>query len=183
MEIEKKKRLLPYYRLYIDDKNKSSELGRGAFGIVYKGYLLNEDQGNKRKENQDEFFTNFDSNKHLYFEVACKTIPVTDSNTDILKEVEIMLNIESHENVLGLKGLYIPKSKIIKQLDPDSCFTRSIVVMEKMKTSLDNYMKDNERSFTIRQLILFKRQILDGMIYLQSQNIVHRDLATRNILI
>lgn len=135
LEIEKRNRLLPYYRLLINEHDPNSKLGSGAFGIVYKGYLLTEEEGNLRKEKPEEFTIN----PRTCTEVACKTIPISDQHTDILKEVEIMLGIESHEHVLGLKGLYIPKYKIIKSLPPESCFTGSIVVMEKMKTSLDKY--------------------------------------------
>lgn len=44
-------------------------------------------------------------------------------------------------------------------------------------------MKDIDRIFTVGQLIKFMRQILDGMHYLRANNIIHGDLATRNILV
>ena len=151
IKIEERNRLLSYHRLVIDEYDSRSKLGEGAFGVVYKGFLLSESRGLERKKDPENFELGVGAGPGGAIEVACKTIPVSDAHTDMLEEVEVMLGIEAHPNVLGLKGLYIPKTKIINQLkkdgEKDSCFTRSIVVMERMKTSLDKYRVVLDRCF------------------------------------
>lgn len=115
--------------------------------------------------------------------VACKM--VNDSqNCEILKEVDIMIDLKAtHEHVLGLKGLYLPKKKVVKKLHPDDCLRKPIIVMEKMKCSLSDYLKDTSNHLSVEHLLGYCRQVLEGMQYLDDKEVVHRDLATRNILI
>ena len=63
--------------------------------------------------------------------------------------------------------------------EPDFC-----LVMEYVKHgSLQSYLAINREVLTNKILLGFALDIATGMDYLGRQNIVHRDLATRNILV
>ncbi|XP_061884667.1 tyrosine-protein kinase JAK2-like [Entelurus aequoreus] len=49
--------------------------------------------------------------------------------------------------------------------------------------SLIGYLQNNRPNFNIRRMLLFASQICKGMAYLQTLRYVHRDLASRNILV
>jgi cytoplasmic tyrosine-protein kinase BMX len=49
--------------------------------------------------------------------------------------------------------------------------------------SLDHYLEENEKTLIPNDLELMCLQVANGMEYLHSHNILHNDLATRNVLV
>lgn len=103
----------------------------------------------------------------------------------MLSEIEITRKIMSaNDNILGLKGLYIPKKKILNKFSLSSTvYEKCVLVSDRMKCSLEDHLKSRRNTFTILKFIDFSMQIATGMHHLEQNEIIHRDLATRNVLI
>ena len=48
--------------------------------------------------------------------------------------------------------------------------------------SLLDYVRKNKNTLSANQLLTYGYQIAKGMSYLETNNVVHRDLAARNVL-
>lgn len=57
------------------------------------------------------------------------------------------------------------------------------IVMEYMEWSLDRYLPSYKSNIEISDLVDYALQVVSGMVYLSSQNIVHGDLSCRNLLL
>ncbi|KAG7242964.1 hypothetical protein INR49_017655 [Caranx melampygus] len=51
------------------------------------------------------------------------------------------------------------------------------------KQPLGNYLTQNQRKLTNTTLVLFSLQICKALVYLEGVNLVHRDIAVRNVLV
>ncbi|XP_038079137.1 nascent polypeptide-associated complex subunit alpha, muscle-specific form-like isoform X2 [Patiria miniata] len=133
------------------------ELGRGEFGKVMQGIWTDKD-GQK-------------------IQVAVKCLSSerfsADKAQDFVKEAAIMYSL-NHESLVKLFGVV---------LDVE---TSLMLVTEfaALRSLLENIKQPTLRaSFPITLLLEFAAQIVDAMRYLHLSNIIHRDLATRNILL
>ena len=132
------------------------EIGRGASAIVY----LSVD------DKKDEL-------------VAIKTIPVENLKKDnglinLKRELQILHKLK-HDNIVKIK-------------DFQSTKRNNYVVMEYCNGgNLDQYKRFYERvtKCTLNEFFIQKimRQITDGLEYMHSKNIVHRDIKLENILL
>uniref|UniRef100_A0A4W4FTP6 Tyrosine-protein kinase n=1 Tax=Electrophorus electricus TaxID=8005 RepID=A0A4W4FTP6_ELEEL len=91
---------------------------------------------------------------------------------DFEREIEILRSLQ-HDNIVKYKGV---------------CYTagrRNLrLVMEFLPFgSLREYLAKNRERFDHKKLLLYASQICKGMDYLASKRYIHRDLATRNILV
>ncbi|XP_067279364.1 tyrosine-protein kinase JAK2a isoform X2 [Pseudorasbora parva] len=91
---------------------------------------------------------------------------------DFEREIEILRSLQ-HDNIVRYKGVcYSAGRKNLR------------LVMEFLPFgSLRDYLSKNRERFDNMKLLLYASQICKGMDYLASKRYVHRDLATRNILV
>ncbi|KAE9549324.1 hypothetical protein FO519_007459 [Halicephalobus sp. NKZ332] len=105
-----------------------------------------------------------------YEEVAVKTFHTFGNDAEAMKEIEVMKSCR-HPNIVSFIGNVTDNN-------------RTLIVTEYMKGgSVYNYLKNPESRPTIGQCFSFIKQILNGMVYLSHQHVIHRDLATRNCLL
>ncbi|XP_065178092.1 epidermal growth factor receptor-like isoform X2 [Sycon ciliatum] len=143
-------------RLVLAQENEiimGKELGEGAFGTVYEGLWAPSDGGTKAK-------------------VAVKVLKENTgaaSNKEILDEAVVMASMNHPYLVRLLCICMAPRVMLITEL------------ME--HGSLLSYLRKRKRTLTGDVLLLFGRQIAEGMEYLESKRMIHRDLAARNVLV
>nr|ANP44414.1 epidermal growth factor receptor Smed-egfr-2 [Schmidtea mediterranea] len=134
-------------------------IGTGAFGAVYRGVWK---PSNKDLEKSDR-----DS-----LDVAVKVIRA-NRNIDIqeiMEEAKVMASV-CHKHCLRLIGI------CLKYEMP--CLITTFVELG----SLDKYLRKHKSTLCSRTLLSWGEQIADGMTYLEIRGIIHRDLATRNVLL
>ena len=154
------------------------ELGEGAFGVVYQAEAL----GILGIESE-------------WTDVAVKQLR-TGSNEagDFFREVDFMSKL-NHPNIvklLGVCSLEEPFSMVFEYMDlGDLCgFLREAIGLgkgdnDKEGGNPDDQLEDkfDEPLLTKEELLVIVKQIAEGMVYISSLHLVHRDLATRNCLV
>ncbi|XP_048416453.2 receptor tyrosine-protein kinase erbB-2 isoform X2 [Stegostoma tigrinum] len=136
------------------EMKKVKILGSGAFGTVYKGVWMPEDEDVK-------------------IPVAIKVLREGTSpkaNKDILDEAYIMAGVSS-PYVCRLLGICLTSTvQLVTQLMPFG--------------SLLDYVRENKDRIGSQHLLNWCVQIAKGMNYLEDHvRLVHRDLAARNVLV
>lgn len=86
------------------------------------------------------------------------------------KEAGILKNLRNHKNVVAYIGVTLPPQPL------------AIIQEFCGGGSLNAYLANNE-NITIRTLSKMLKGIAVGMLHLHAERIIHRDLATRNILL
>uniref|UniRef100_A0A0K2TD28 receptor protein-tyrosine kinase n=1 Tax=Lepeophtheirus salmonis TaxID=72036 RepID=A0A0K2TD28_LEPSM len=149
------------WELPIEQLTLGGILGEGNFGKVFKANMNNSKSG-------------------TCHEVAVKMLKEghTDSDViDLVKEVEIMKKVGSHENVLSLVGVCTK---------PNGSHPLWAVVEYALHGCLKTHLqkRKNERLLlSSEEMYSFSNQISKGMNFLSKRKCVHRDLAARNILL
>ncbi|XP_037089788.1 epidermal growth factor receptor-like [Pollicipes pollicipes] len=132
---------------------KGGILGFGAFGTVYKGVWVPEEE-------------------HVKIPVAIKVLREgtgADTNKEILEEAYIMASLD-HPNLLPLLAVCMTSQMmLVTQLMPLGC--------------LLDYVRNNRSKIGSKPLLNWCTQIARGMAYLEERRLVHRDLAARNVLV
>jgi serine/threonine protein kinase len=90
-----------------------------------------------------------------------------------LRELKIM-RLLSHENVLSIKHIQLPKSR--------EEFDEIYVMMELMETDLSSIIK-SPQPLGDDHCKFFLYQLLRGLKFIHSASILHRDLKPRNLLV
>ncbi|XP_040915271.1 tyrosine-protein kinase JAK2a [Toxotes jaculatrix] len=91
---------------------------------------------------------------------------------DFEREIEILRSLQ-HENIVKYKGVCYSAGRRNLRL-----------IMEYLPYgSLRDYLVKHRNHFDSKKLLLYASQICKGMDYLATKRYIHRDLATRNILV
>ncbi|XP_074582560.1 MAP3K epsilon protein kinase 1-like isoform X1 [Curcuma longa] len=127
------------------------EIGKGAYGRVYKGLDL---------ENGD-----FVAIK----QVSLENIPQEDLNV-IMQEIDLLKNL-NHKNIVTYLGSIKTK-------------THLHIILEYVENgSLANIIKPNKFGpFPESLVAVYIAQVLEGLVYLHEQGVIHRDIKGANIL-
>ncbi|EPS72830.1 hypothetical protein M569_01927 [Genlisea aurea] len=127
------------------------EIGKGAYGRVYKGLDL---------ENGD-----FVAIK----QVSLENIAQEDLNI-IMQEIDLLKNL-NHKNIVKYLGSLKTKSHLH-------------IILEYVENgSLANIIKPNKFGpFPESLVALYIAQVLEGLVYLHEQGVIHRDIKGANIL-
>jgi len=103
-------------------------------------------------------------------EVALKKLKSAEDYEEFVKEAGVLKNL-NHPNVLRLLGIFIDNSGF------------QYIVTEFMPKGNLLKVVQSDKSILISDLINMAKQAAAGMTYLESQSIIHRDLALRNLLV
>lgn len=105
-------------------------------------------------------------------DVALK-VSMSQANEGFIQEVNLMLGLRPHPNVVRIFGFSIhPETQNV------------ILILEFCDGgSLDNILFDDPNDIPITKKLAWIQGIARGVLHLQSNNIVHRDLAARNVLL
>ncbi|KAG6553054.1 hypothetical protein Mapa_005391 [Marchantia paleacea] len=127
------------------------EIGKGAYGRVYKGLDL---------ENGD-----FVAIK----QVSLENIPSEDL-ASIMQEIDLLKNL-NHKNIVKYQGSFKTK-------------THLYIILEYVENgSLANIIKPNKfGAFPESLVAVYIAQVLEGLVYLHEQGVIHRDIKGANIL-
>ncbi|KAL9964653.1 hypothetical protein ACROYT_G028327 [Oculina patagonica] len=146
-------------------------IGKGAFGQVAKGMAHGIDNNTENRL------------------VAIKMLRenATDENRqDLLAELNMMKNLEPHQNVIQLLGC-VTKTDPVMVITEYVPYGDLLGYLRKSRGLNDTYYKDPDikpqSSLSPKQLFSFAWDIANGMEFLSSKKIVHRDLAARNVLV
>lgn len=128
------------------------EIGKGAYGRVYKGLDL--DNGDFVAIKQ----------------VSLENIAQEDLNI-IMQEIDLLKNL-NHKNIVKYLGSLKTKSHLH-------------IILEYVENgSLANIIKPNKFGPFPESLVAFYiAQVLEGLVYLHEQGVIHRDIKGANILI
>ncbi|XP_078374573.1 uncharacterized protein LOC144658113 isoform X2 [Oculina patagonica] len=139
------------------DLEVKGDLGEGQYGVVQLG-LWKPQNGTNPK------FVAIKSLKNADFEGVL---------TSVLKEAQTMQKL-CHSNIVTMYGISLPyKDEPLKLVTEFASYG-----------SLEKSLKEkNSDVCRVSTLSKFAFQVAEGMSYLASQNLVHLDLATRNILV
>jgi len=122
------------------------ELGRGSFGVVYKG-------------------------KWRYVPVAIKHVKIASKDylEDLHHEAMVLLELRPHPNVYGILGVCWEKDHY------------AIITEYLAGGSLDKFLQNNE--CTTNEILHILLDVAMGVAHLHTEQIVHRDIAARNVLL
>ncbi|KAH7712902.1 Protein F09A5.2 [Aphelenchoides avenae] len=124
--------------------------------------------------------------KSLKRKVAAKVCKETDDpdRDDAMREVEVMRALGQHRHIVQLIG-YTQVNDGDVTIVLEYCEKGNLLnyLRKEVRQNMELASKAGTLPSLIRQLTTIGAHISDGMMYLSSKNYVHRDLATRNILL
>ncbi|KAJ1355926.1 Furin-like cysteine rich region [Parelaphostrongylus tenuis] len=136
-------------------QTKGTQLGAGAFGVVYAGFWFPKGKGK------------------IKVPVAIKLVKGTRSGkeeTEMLNEAMQMSSLR-HEHLLRLVGICLHEEGI------------QLVTLLRPLGNLLGFLKKHKAHLCGKDLLLYCYQISSAMRYLYEHRVIHRDLAARNVLV
>ncbi|CAH4030590.1 tyrosine-protein kinase hopscotch [Pieris brassicae] len=137
----------------------TKKIGSGNYGHVFKGWMERDNQESQRMEVAVKKLTRQESERNgsLY--------------EDFKNELEIMKSLQ-HINIVEILGYSWDHGSDV------------LIVMEYLEEgSLNYYLKFQGDKLRLSHLLKYCKDIATGMDHVSAKNVVHRDLATRNILV
>ncbi|XP_038064856.1 tyrosine kinase receptor Cad96Ca-like [Patiria miniata] len=148
------------------------QLGSGSFAVVYKA----EAEGIIRRG----------TNTTVAVKMLKESATPNDQS-DFKKELQVYAMLDRHPNVLSMLGYCTDKDPmyIILEYVPHGDLQ---TYLRHIRTGTEPfYLKKGEfkekKDLTPTEILTFASQVVRGMEYLASKQCIHRDLATRNILL
>ncbi|XP_064618724.1 tyrosine-protein kinase JAK2-like isoform X2 [Lineus longissimus] len=142
---------------------KPKRLGSGNYGSVFRATLLPDKSKVDWETTQPE-------------QVAVKILYKQEDKyrKEFEHEIDLMTNLK-HENIVKIVGMCLEHKD-----------QPLLLVMEYVENgSLHRYLRKQRNSTRPKMMdqLTWCLEILEGMLYLWEQKVVHRDLATRNVLV
>ncbi|XP_072014379.1 uncharacterized protein [Amphiura filiformis] len=146
------------------------ELGSGQYGIVWLAE------------------TQMITRNGVVTKVAVKTTKEdapTSEKEDLQREMNLMKRFQLHPNVLEFLGSCVDRDSLYVILE----YMAKGTLRQVLKNSRRLYdyayttVRDTQSSLSQTQLMIFAQQVASGMDFITSNKCVHRDLATRNVLV
>lgn len=138
------------------------QIGGGGNGLVYSGVDTRSD-----------------------FPICIKRVSVTDKNDcrAVLREIRIRRRLR-HENIVGLLNAITSDGTDVSEIAPANFRDTSCIylVQELLDADLHQVIESNNRLID-DYVKLFFYQLLRGLKYIHSANVLHRDLKPSNVVI
>ncbi|GMI93036.1 MAP kinase 6 [Hibiscus trionum] len=129
-------------------------VGKGAYGIVCSALNTETNENVAIKKIANAFDNKIDAKR-------------------ILREIQLLRHM-SNENVVAIRDVIPPPQR--------ECFNDVYIVYELMDTNLRRVLRSNQEIIN-EQCQYFLYQILRGLKYIHSSNVLHRDLKPSNLLL
>ncbi|KAL6056920.1 receptor protein-tyrosine kinase [Balamuthia mandrillaris] len=101
--------------------------------------------------------------------IKCLKLESEDELLEFSKETKVMKHLRPHRNVVNLLGVCMDPPCIVMRYLPNG--------------SLTSYLRSNTESITDEMIISWAKDTAAGMFHLHKEGFIHRDLATRNLLL
>ncbi|XP_028403689.1 fibroblast growth factor receptor 2-like [Dendronephthya gigantea] len=194
---------LPYDAEWEFPRNRlkfSRELGSGAFGKVYLadalGIVAFDPRGSTKKRSSRRRFggsvrRNHYVNNNKMTKVAVKVLKEDSGETeykDLLSELKILIHVGEHKNIVNLLGACTKGRESELWVIIEFCSNGNLLQFLRNRrdiyeTEWKGVSKDPNVQLTMTDLVIAAYQVARGMEFLASRMCIHRDLATRNILV
>ena len=139
-------------------KQVGSKIGKGAYGSVWQATIV--------QQGLDIVLKVVFPDPDLIPEETSQ--PSEEKLTSFRREIEIMSVLGEHPNILGLIGI---------------TSDYRVLVLQEAKTDLHQMIKHQRRSLLLPMVWQWSQELLPGVAYLHSRNVMHRDLKPSNLLL
>jgi len=158
-------------------------IGSGAYGVVISAKDAKKEAAvlalkeTNRRNNTNK--NDGDDNDAESVEVAIKMVPrAFHDEIDakrILREIKLLQHFQ-HENIVAIRDMMPPECKYVED------FTDVYMVTDLMETDLHRIIYSKQK-LSMDHVQYFVYQVLRGLKYIHSCNVLHRDLKPSNLLV